>query len=197
MATDDLMKKVTSYNDYFDEVVEWNQVCEDAPPNLENQWKLVVEEAAELYEAFDEGNHLSFFKELADLFVVSSYAAVIVYPATEALTHYQDDIEYLLGKLEDQIDEGNVLKTFDVVLQIMNSVNQEALEKTMHAVLRSNWSKIFPETEAEQELKFAAVGYTNRYSGIYVQTKPDGCVLKDSNNKVLKPSSYASYEEYM
>jgi len=191
------VQNITDYSAYLDDVIDWNRTCEAEPPTLEKQMRLVKEEAAELFEAFDEGNIQNFFKELCDLFVTAGYASVVKYNETTATTCYQDDIEYILSCIEDIVFEGNAVRAFDLTLQLMNSVNQEALHKTMNAVLRSNWSKIFPVGEADDELRFAKVGYLGRYEGIYVQHKESGCVLKDKNGKVLKPSSYKSYEEYL
>lgn len=191
------LQNTTSYQDFLDDVVLWNKTCESSYPALEKQWELVKEETQELCEAFDSGNIQHFFKELCDSFVVSSYAAYLVFNEIEATTYFSDDITYLIGKLTTAVEEDQVIKAYYTILELMNSVNQEALGKTMQAVLRSNWSKIFPEEESAAELAFAKAGYAGRYSGIYVQNKPTGCVLKDDKNKVLKPSSYKAYEEYL
>lgn len=192
-----LAQNVTDYNDYLQDVIEWNRTCESEPPVFEQKWPLVEEEAQELFEAFDKGDIKEFFKELCDLFVTAGYAAYIRDKGVESTTHYQDDMEYLLACLEDSVYEKNAERTFFFTLQLMNSVNQEALNKTMKAVLRSNWSKIFLEQDAAAELLIAQTAYANRYEGIFVQSKPTGCVLKDKNGKVIKPSSYRPYTEYL
>lgn len=192
-----LAQNVTDYTDYLDDVIDWNRVCESEPPVFEQKWLLVEEEAQELFEAFDKGDIKEFFKELCDLFVTSGYAAYMQDKHVVSTTHYQDDIEYLLACLEYSVYEKNAERTFFFTLQLMNSVNQDALNKTMKAVLRSNWSKIFLEQDAEAELSVAQMAYVGRYEGIYVQYKPTGCVLKDKNGKVIKPSSYKPYAEYL
>lgn len=192
-----LYQNIQDYNEYFDEVIEWNGVVLVEPKELSAQWTLVEEEAQELFEAYDKGDIKEFFKELCDLFFVSSYAAFIEDNHVKAFVSCQDSIEYLLSVLEDSVYSKDVARTFLITLELMNSVNQNALNNTMNAVMRSNWSKIFPEHDAAEELAVANVAYASRYEGIYVQSKPSGCVLKDKSGKVIKPSSYLPYTEYL
>lgn len=192
-------QSVTDYTFYLLDVIEWNKTAESTGTvaGIEKQFLLVQEEVEELFEAFDAGDVEAFYKELADCFVVSGYAANLKWGVREAKVSFKDDIVYLMSRLEDAVISDPSEGTFRVVLEIMNSVNQDKVIKYLNATLRSNWSKFF-HRDAEAEVEWATKTYEGRYEGITAQRDMYGTYcLKDSRGKILKPSTFKDYKEYL
>ena len=195
-------QRVTDYTPWYDWVVSWNKKASPdkiySIEDIENQWKLVKEEQKELFEAFDAKDTGAFYKELCDLFVVSSFFSYIVSPETKPETVFSDYITPILGDLERHEDAFGRDSYFNEVMILMNSVNANTLSHTMGAVLRSNDTKFFEWQYQDMELAFALKEHGDRYSGIHVKRTIDGlATLRDENNKILKPSTYKPYTEFL
>lgn len=195
-------QKVTDFTPWYSWVVDWNKKAspgkEYSSEDIENQWKLVKEEQKELFEAFDNRDSSAFYKELCDLFVVSSFFSYLVKPELKPQTVYSEYITQMMSNLEDHEERFDRSTYFSEVMILMNSVDVNTLSRTMGAVLRSNDTKFFEWQYQDIEIAYALKVHGGRYDGIHVKRTVDGlATLRDGNNKILKPSTYKPYIEFL
>lgn len=195
------IQRVTDYTPWYNWVVEWNKKAspgkEYTQADIDNQWKLVEEETKELFEAYDNKDSAAFYKELSDLFVVSSFYEHIRNTGASATTVFADYVEMLLSDIEFAVDSMSS-SLFSAVLILMNSVNVNSLSRAMLATLKSNDTKFFKQEYSDMELAWALKEHGDRYDGIHVQKTVDGlATLRDKNKKILKPSTYKPHTEFL
>lgn len=192
-------QRKTSYTHFLLDVIEWNKTAESTgtAAGIDKQIMLVREEVEELFEAFDSGDVEGFYKELTDCFVVAGYAANLKWGVREAEVCFCDDLTYLMARLEDAVVSDPTAEAFSIILDIMNSLDQTKVIKYLNATLRSNWSKFFVG-DTVAEVGWATKAYEGRYEGITAQKDMYGTYcLKDSRGKILKPSTFKDYKEYL
>ena len=195
------LQRITDYTPWYKWVVEWNERASPGKQytqaDIDNQWRLVEEEVKELFEAYDKKDGAEFYKELSDLFVVSSFYEHVTNPRINATTVFSDRVEMLLGDLEYSVSS-RADNVFSNVMILMNSVNVNSLSRAMIATLKSNDTKFFKQEYSDMELAWALKAHGDRYDGIHVQKTHDGlATLRDQNKKILKPSTYKPYTEFL
>ena len=195
------IQRVADYSPWYRWVVEWNERASPGKQyteaDIDNQWRLVEEETKELFEAYDKKDSAEFYKELSDLFVVSSFYEHVTNPRTDATTVFADRVEMLLGDLEYNISARSS-STFHTVCMLLNSVNQNSISRAMVATLKSNDTKFFKQEYSDMELAWALKAHGDRYDGIHIQRTGDGlATLRDQNKKILKPSTYKPHTEFL
>lgn len=190
------IQRVSDYTEYARRVVTWNErakgVIDFSNEAITNQWRLVEEELEELFEAYDLKRENEFYKELADFFVVLSFYDYLTTRKLHPIrTVDSTDVEVLLASIEDDVADTSYLA------MLMNSVKKSP-EEYLVPVLDSNDSKFFCIEDADKELALATEKYKNRYKGIAVYDIGDGlAVMRDSNNKIMKPSTYKEWNEFI
>ena len=195
------IQRITDYTPWYNWVVEWNERASPGKQyteaDIDNQWRLVEEEFKELIEAYDNKDSTAFYKELSDLFVVSSFYEHVTNPRVNVTTVFADRVEMLLADIEQSVWSISS-SLFDNVMILMNSVNVNSLSRAMFATLKSNDTKFFRQEYSDMEIAWALKAHGDRYDGIHVKRTIDGlATLRDENNKILKPSTYKPYTEFL
>ena len=196
------IQKISDYSTYYDRVIRWNERAKGktvfTDTDLQNQAKFVKEEVEEMFEAYDTRGEDEFYKELADVFVVTSFYDYLKHGREfTPRTVHSDHIELLLSYVGDYIDNNYYGDIFYTVITVMNSLIKTP-EEYLVPVLDSNDSKFFEEENSNVELEYAKKTYGGRYQGITVHSVGDGlAVLRDSNDKIIKPSTYKEWSAFV
>ena len=182
-------------------ILEWNEVAgggnhDYSPAKLDLQRELILEEAAEVIQAYDDKDRTNFLKEVLDLWVVSSYGAFLSDKKEYLKPFHQgrpaslkeaiDDIREVLGNpYSYTVSLSMVYKSRDL-LEVVNADVVGALR----AVNASNFSKFCRECDPDAVVEQLTEDYKGRYTGITWCKYSDLYIFKDERGKVLKGPYY-------
>lgn len=183
----------------YHRVIKWNLTanngkCNYSENSIKQQYILVKEEAEELLKAIKEKNAIDFLDAWCDLFVVLSYyvhltqnSGVIRFVSFKGIISINEIVEDILSCPD--------LFALNDVCTALHTYKGDGYHALLE-VLDSNDSK-FPsvknyrdEKELEKECAEIELKSKGRYKNVTYTIYNGLVIFKDSNNKIMKPSSY-------
>lgn len=174
---------------FKESAVEWSKVT---TPHVEDHIKVCQEEMNELKEAvkkLDNKNYRVYRKEAQKEF------------ADVVWTHA------ILAEMYQLVNDTNLIRKIGVLMQEMyQAIDSDYAylysSEMLDAVLKSNWSKFVDydsmrNAEARQMAMTISIAYRGRYSGVKAYDNGTFRFWVDSNGKVMKPTSYTPYEDFL
>lgn len=160
----------------FESVLQFNQIARDSPPSVKEQEDYTKEELREYTEAVKDKNLIEELDAIADIFVTGSYLDILE-------------------------EENGLALTATIIIDI--AIQQHGfplIEAVINEVCKSNMSKFVDVDEVEEVDWYIAMSvehihkHTN-YKGVHGEVRMvnkdlNVIVFKDSNNKIMKPSTY-------
>lgn len=188
------------FKDYVDQIVEWNSVA-GSSATLEQQAKLVIEEAKELVQAYENEDPVEFLKEACDsIFTGAFYRHLSGYNPAMYDLYVVGPIGLFVKQIKRRLETVTVTDTqgIDALVHygiaILASISADA-KGAIQEVIDSNYSKFHKAAAinnsfTKDEAKRIEESSNGRYKGVKPITNNGYIIWKDSENKVMKWSGY-------
>lgn len=194
-----------NFSDLMERVAKWNSLPNKGKhdrslASINNQKRLVWEEAEELLTALKENNEVEMLDAWCDLFVVLSYFVFLNLPTDEINPDMLKDLNSLPTDkpLDNFIKELAAYSDVQALRDVCSAISLYKGEgyNALLEVLDSNDSKYpsiyeYPSSiYIESESKRIEQDSKGRYTGVSGSYYDGKVCFKDSNNKIMKPKEF-------